>query len=544
MHTRMKESEEAYEGNIKCVVEKGYEKYVPPTSSALVDTDVDHIITRNPIVTCPPLAETAKGQTTADKLEKLGMSILSYNTSHNPMPPAKSAAKDAAIYGLFCFKGPIYNELPPDSEDYYGQKFPIIFRTVNPMSLLPSPTCFWFGEGPVIEVKKKTVAEVKMLWPKYKPGNKKDDDELELVEYWSIRWKAYIADGQPVEIVPNVYGYVPYEIGFSGLGRIGVKPEELAVGLLYRVLQSLEIEARTVSAIDAIVQNHAYIKLACEIPPEELKLTTGPGGIVYVPKEANIHPLYEMKVPPFLYDHLGNIRSSIREATYSKVVQGENPPGTTSGYHQRLNISEVRLKFGDVKDNIQFKLGNILGKSAYMIEHLIRKPVSIWGSLHNKHYEETIGPEDIKGHHVFNIDLSETTPEEAERRIMVGSQLLEKGHITFKDFLEHFRREADVNGYIKQQMVERVLNSPMIQEALAASAAQQWGLDQYIAQAQAQLKTNQSGSQMPFVGGAPGTPQPAAPGSPEELDLMMRQQMMMTPPGAGNRLPERGRYVG
>ncbi len=555
MHSNMSACERAYEGNIKCVVEKGYEKYVPPTASALVDTDVDHIITRNPIITCPPSRESGKREETADKLERFGTSVLSYNTINAPMPPAKAAAKDAAIYGMFCFKGPIYTPVDRKTK-YYGQRFPIIFKTINPMTIFPSPEFFWHGDGPVIEIKTKTVGEIKQLWPdaKWTPGkDRKDNDDIELIERWSRDWKVYMADGLIVECVPNLYSYIPYEIGFSGLGRMGLKPENLSIGLLWRVLQSLEIEARTVSAIDAIVMHHAYPRLSSDVPPESFVpyWGTGPGGVDYVPKDANLRLKYEMHVPPFVYDHLGNIRASIHDATYSKVAQGENPVGVSSGYHQRVLMSEVRLKFGDVKDNVQYKLNKMLGKSAALVENVIREPVTIWGMMKGSRYDETIEPKEIDGHYVFEIDLTESSPEEAERRIMTGSELLAKGHISFEDFLTNFRREPNVTGYMRRMLVESVLQDQAIKHALAMGAAQKWGLDEYIPEFKARQDAllQQQAQGMAFGGGGPQIPPGMAPGGitgmaqspmpamPQGMDLAMQEQMMPQGPVPVDSLP-------
>ncbi len=535
MKARWKVCERAYDGDITIKIEDGFEKYIPPTGSAMVDTEVDHLITRNPVVNVPPKSETKVAQETADKVEKLHQSTLTHNTVNSPQPPAKVAGKHAGIYGMFCFKGPVVDMKAFEKSDYFERRYAFLFKAINPMNLLPAPSLFWGGTGSMIEVKKKTIGEIQFEYPDFEPkplekGQYKDTDKLDFLEWWDNDWRGFVTDGQLLNVIPNVYHYVPYEMGFSGLGRIGDNPEDLAVGLLWKVMGALEIEARTMSALDAIVQTHAFPKYDVEMDPAKIAggMAKGPGGVSYIPKDANLHFREVPNIPPFLYDHLGNIRQDIRLGTSADVARGERPVGVSTGYQQRMLVSEVQLKFGDVLDALQYKLSLILAKTVYLMEKVITKPVSVWGKVGQKSYEDMIKPDDIKGHYYCTVDLSSTKPEEEERVALAGFQMWKGGGITKKRFWEKYLRISDITTEEDQEMVERVMGQPKIIEAISAAAAEQWGMDAYIKQVTEQAKQQAAAQGMGGMNNL-GMPQEMAGEQQglQTMDAVAQQQAML-----------------
>ena len=516
-----------YDGNIPVPVPKGFEKYVPPTARAIVDVLVDNYITQNPMVTVDRKSDKDVEQQHADKMEKFYNAIMRENALRNVMPPEREGAKQLGIYGMCAFKGP-YIDYRYKSDGKDSDLFPFRYKAINVFSILPSPSFFWEGHGDVIESYEKTVGEVRLLWPKYKGGSKKDSEIVKCLQYTNDDYIINIVDDEEVNAKINKFGFIPYKIGFNGMGLLTDKPEDMAVGILLPVISSLKLEARMKSAADAIMQVVAYPILKTNVNPNTLKLEITPGFLNYVPDDTKVEPLYELKIPNDVYQNIGMVRDDIEHATMSKVIYGERPPGVTSGYHQRALTSQVQLKFQQGISTLQNNLSEILGNCAKLMENIMPEPITIWGQLPTGYYEETIKPEEIKGYYRCKVKLESTKPEENERKSLSGLEIYNAGAMSLKRYHEEYAGVADHTSEFKQMLVEGIMKQPPILEALAKAAVKDWGLEEYIT---AEKENAQAG------GGQPGQPtpasvmgmpignvaQPAEPGSFEEQELLRRQ---------------------
>ena len=481
-----KACEEAYEGTFKIKVADGFEKYIPPTGRAVVDVAVDHYITQHPIVQVPPQKDTEASQQHSDRMEKFYNNILRENITRNVISPIREAAKQLGVYGMFCLKGPWVDERYLEEQHPTFRRFyPFNFRAVNPMFIFPEPSFFWNGDGGVLEVNERTVSEVASEWPGWKPSRgKKPTDKLECIQYVNNDWIAYIADNDFVDgPKPNVYGYVPYEIGFSGMGRITEKPEHLAVGLLLPLIEALKTEASIKSAMKAIVELYAYPRLGSLQDMTGVQLGMGPNSITHLPDgPGSLFEIVSGHIPPDLFSYIRTLSEDVERGSFSKVVYGERPAGVDSGYHQRTLVSEVRLRFGEGVHTLENKLSNVLGKCAYLMENIIPEPISIWGRINKQYYEETIRPQDVKGHYTNYVTLATSTPEEDERISLAGLQLLQAGAISRLLFLEKYLKVGDATAEIRRIMVEGVMAQPEIRAAMSQAAVKDWGMEEFLPQ--------------------------------------------------------------
>lgn len=557
MHAQFRECEAAYDRQFTIRVPDDFEKYIPATGASLVDTAVDHIITRNPIVTVPPNSQKNVAQDTADKLERFYQCCITYNRQTQPTVPEKQAAKLAMIYGMFCYKGIIFDP-NYDKGKGYSRRFPFRYQPLNPLTVFPSPAAFWGDEAPVIEFKEKTIGEARRLWPEFKNKNgKKDNEKGEMLERWSQDWRIYVMDDEIVMVKPNNigkvggYGYIPYEFGFSGMGYLTGKPEDLAQGFLWKILSALKAEAGIKTALNAITEMHAYPKFASTQDPNTLRLGKGPGAIDHIPLgKDSFWNEQTIQVPPLIYDNLGNVMGDIRQGSIVESLSGAVPKGVTSGYMVGLSISEARLKFGDTLDQIELKGVRTLGRGAWLIENVLKDKISVWGNIKGKYYEDTISPDDIRGNYNLFLDLSATNPEEEDRRATIGLNLFMNKAITRKRMQEKYLKIADTTGEDLQMMVETGMAAPEFQQAMAMAAIKAYGMEKFVQMAQEEAaKLKQQAKEQAGVSAVGGTPAMeegmAAAGSTEEIDLQNRQIMAMNnPPGPGNPLPERGAGLG
>lgn len=483
MHDHFLTCDDAYDGNLKIPVPQGYEKYVPATAKAQVDVAVDHHVTTRPIVTIPRAKDTVKQQSLADTLEKYYQCFLNYNAANNSLPPAREAAKQLALYGMCVLKGPLYDKRYNDNASW-RQGFPFVYRAVNPEFVYCDPAVFWrTGDGCVIETSRRTVGEVMALYPNFKTDHTLYD-EVDWLEYWSCGWRAYLCDNKMV-VGPlrNAYGLVPYEIGFSGMGRLTGKPEDLAVGLIYPIIEALRLEATLKTAIAAVVATHAFPRLISDVDVSQVQWSHGPAGVTTIPKDANLREMYQAKVPGDLYGFINLLTNDIEKATFNKAVRGEAPQSAdASGYLQSILVGEGRLRFGQSIATLNVVLGNMLSKLAYLTETLVGEPISIWGSTGKGAYEETFDPADINGFYTVNVSMEGTPPEENDRRSMLGLKQFQAGTIPLDYLLEEFYKVQDSSGMIKRLFVEKVMQQPAVLEALQNAALGDWGMRDFIDQ--------------------------------------------------------------
>jgi len=523
LHERWKICRDFYDGNIPVPVPKSFEKYVPPTARAIVDTIVDHYITQHPVVTVPPSSLKRISQESADKLEKFYNAIIHQNDILSIIPPEREGAKQLGLYGMCVFEGPWIDERYLDDETY----FPFRYKPINPFHFFPSPSYFWERSGDVIKAYEKTVSEVKQTWPKWKTA-RRDTDKVKCIQYVSNEYVMFVADEDVLDDKNNMWGFIPYRTAFNGMGLLTDKPEDMAVGILWPTISALKAEARLKTAADAIVRLGAYPPLKVNFDPASLNIDIIPGSLNYVPEGSRVEKMWELDVPKDIYNNIAMVSDDIEHATMPRIVYGENPPGVTSGYHARTNVSEAGLKFQQGLDGLELAMNDILGNCARLFEKNIPGELTIWGTLPKGQYNETIKGTDIQGHYICNVNLESSKPEENERKALSGLQMYTAGAISLKTYHERYADIADHTGEFKQMLVEGILKQPQILQALASGAAQDWGIDEYIQQEQE--KQSKAGNvpqeQMPqsIMGMPTGNPvAPAGPGTTEEQALIQQR---------------------
>ncbi len=241
--------------------------YVPPTARAVIDKAVDHVIVGNPVVTVPRRKETNEAQEQADKLEHFYTAFLRRLDAQQKEPLLRTAAKFGLLCGMFAIKGPLWNRhiagVQPKRKQGEGAKawesrqsayksrqrytLAVYAQAIDPTTVLLSP-----GNYPpqyVIEVTKKSPRYLKERW-----NIDAASDEAEWIEYWDKDTKCYICEGRAVKgPEENIYGYIPYLVGYSGLGYASEKPEDEIVGLLTPVFPALDLQGRIMTALDFIL---------------------------------------------------------------------------------------------------------------------------------------------------------------------------------------------------------------------------------------------------------------------------------------------------
>ena len=457
-----------------------------------------------------------------------------------PEPLLRSLGRGALLFGLSVAKGPFWNDKVPDKpsrkkgerllaykealEKWENERRyinPVIMQMVDsrqvmyPIDVFPPPF--------VIETGKRTVRYIRETYGLTLEG-KKDGDEVEWVEYWDKGERLFLANGQSVldeDAQLNVGGFLPYKFVYSGLGQPAVSsmggqaggPAALIRGILHPVMQALKQEATMVSALDAIVQLHAYPQYVFEESGvNRIAWEDGPGGGVVVPDGYKLTLLEMPHALPDMYNRLNMLRKEIEDATFTGVIQGNPPPGVEAGYAIALLVSQARMKFGALIGNLERAKERILGDMGRLIEAL-DETVTVWAKTPGGNLEERIKAEDFKGHHEVYVTLSGVSPEEADRRGMLGLNYRKAGDLSQQTFWERFAMLPDATGERERILIERLLETPEIQKVLAQEALKAWA-DEEVLKALEEAEQVQTGQQgaVPgqlgpeMVGGGSGMP--------------------------------------
>ena len=559
--TAMKQAKDYYDLKLKNVPTPStkYSAYIPSTARSIIDKAVDHIIVGNPVVTVPPQKTSAEAQKQADKLEQFYTAWLKRIDTFQKEPLFRTAAKFGLLCGMFVIKGPLWDvwsdkkapqqretEKSADFEKrqteyntYERYRLPIIARAIDPESILISPGSF--PPEYVIEVVKKSDSAFKERW------EIKEEGEIEWVEYWDKENKVFFCNNRPVQEEKdrkNILGFLPYLIGYSGLGYASEKPEDEIVGLLNPVFSALEAEARIMTALDFIIQRHAYPIYYSREDPSKVLLDLEPGQIAHIPEGYDLGMVPIPQSLPDLYRMAQIITSHIERATYSDVIHGIRPEGVASGYMEAILVGQARLKFGPVLQALEIQGAQLLSNIARLIE-VTGKKVTVWATTPQGNIDEKIGPEDISGHYTVNMQLSAVTPEEAERKAIFGLKLYTAGVISLVRFLENYALIPNASEEIKRIRAEQIFEIPEVKRIIGLIAAKDLGLEElrkeldptvFIALLQSlglghlalPSPTGAPGEGIPS-GGSPqptptGTPTPpATPGSREDQELIIRQ---------------------
>lgn len=541
---------------------------IPGTAGALIHRIATQIVTDDPIVTYEPRNDSNAAQVQADKNEQFGQAILRGISMNSILPPLQDAAK-RALMGMYVLEGPLFdfNAWGPkptrantgggkkalaDAQKAYrirqAENFAVIVRSLDPSTMV------WDHYNPLnprwgIQKTQMPVGLLKTEFPNWENRNRKLNRDIVTVhKYWDPEWRLVLADSQPASFrtendgkihtgaVENIYGYVPYMLGFGVWGWADGEPEEIARSLLYWAQDELVEGARIFSAKSWAVQLYGMPPMLSPDPEKTRdELSAGPGAIVQSTDPKNEpRPMQLPRPPEWLDQYEANLAGQIERNTATPAMLGYRQEGTTSGIMSGLHIGEARQQFAPIVTRLQLSAAMILNRTAHIIENIVQEPVSVWAQKPTGRSLITIEPDAFAGAYHYNVDLEPVDPSRDDRRSMLGLNLFAQGLLDPWTVLEDYMRKPNATQIIKRIVKWRVMNSPRYIRLLEEVAAEEAGFaDELRAMEEAEAAAGK--------GGEPVAPE--ATGDFEALDLAGQGQTPMTP-GSGQessgRFPTRG----
>jgi len=463
------------------------EVYTPATARRAIDTATDHVMSLGINVNMQLWSETKKAKDLISNFDKFGKATIDWMIRTGRYNIIRSVVKNMFLYGVGYLKGPLYiprlREKGVEEEDWLGilsNTFPFYFRSVHPRNIMFDP-----AEYPqyVIESFSRTIGSIRAVWPDYNFGDRSDTEEVSWWEYWSPTERQYFVDENEIlggEDTKNPYGFMPYEIGYGGFGieSSDGAPESLIVSLIAPALSSYKAEARSKTAIQYLFETNAYSKIQLTEPPgEDLLITSEPGEPDVIPDHYKAQVRDTAHVNPDMWRWLGMVDADQQRVMPTSVqgMQGK----MTSGYQMGVSIGQARIGFDNTKKDIEKILAGVLNKMLIILKDVVQEPIGITGNF-VEGGAVTLKPANIDyqiQHYAVNLDAE--TPEERDRRISLGIQLLsipeaERGLSTESIITEYFGKDYDQE--LERILTSRAIHNPIVFEGMAMEAVKAAGM--------------------------------------------------------------------
>ena len=510
-----------------------YVEIKPGTAGVLVHRVGAQTVTDTPIVTHPPRNSSDTAQNLADLQEKMGQAILEGFEIDSIFPPFQDAAKRAAN-GMWVLKGPLFDFQAYPDRPRRGQKsaatfkdemqlhrikqaerFPFMLESVDPRQIVWDETSV---RNPAWVIHRYMMAKSAFTtkYPEWRASKTSKQNEWVVVdEYWSDTYRAVLGDdmfatyreeatGEKQNgVIKNIYGFIPFEIGFGPYGFAGGKPEEMTRSMLFFVEDELIEESRVASLKSWAMQLYGLPPFAAEdIAAFQNAMMQGPGAAVQVNvkpgediRKKAPFPLEMPRPPEWLDQYEADLASKIENRTVtSALTAGIHQPGTTSGIMSGIDVGQGKSILRPIVKKMNRHASRILNRCAYIHEFLIGEEISVWLDRAEGREMITLKHDSWKGAYHFNVDMEPVDPTRDDRRAMLGLNLFAQGLLDPWTVLQEYLRHPDASGVIKRIIKWRVMNSPRFAMLLEKIAAEEAGFDQMLLAMEAAEELGEGGA--------------------------------------------------
>lgn len=562
------------------------EGVVLPTARDIVDAGTNHISTVYARFFRPMRGTGVAAQEQATMLRKFDAAMFYRTKIESDISPWRTTSKHGCTYGMWCFET-LYdpNKVPDEPEKRDGESdgdftermdiyngelhdaLPITIRAVHPRNVYPDPV----GECFIVE-ETKTLGQARAEWPGRKilaptPEAGKPTGEVIQVSYFDRNYRAIYINGEPVlpgdedGVIEHDYGFIPYVVGFSGLGNQSksAKPELQAVGLIRYLRNLLRSESFAYSVYNIIIKAHSW----------PITFVSGPGAAVLAGIKLKFGKIYEKppgvtiedyvkSAPPeIVQQHMEYTSSILAASAAPRSVRGLPEAGVRSGTDRSLIIAEGRLKYDAILEQMQLSTAKVMSNCTKIAERVVPTDFHIWAKTPDEEFDFRVDRSKIKQHYTTFVEFTPVSPEEEARRHADMENLVKTGIISTATGRRRYMSHIDPEAEDIRVEAEKLRNDPAVRQVLAQIVAQelageatrlgkikalQAGIPSATTQAGQPDQAALSGQGMAQAISAmtrqqQGAYSPAMPGSPEALQALIAQSVGVQSTGGGMRVP-------
>ena len=505
----------------------------PATPRILLDTSVNHVPTNHPVIRVPSMGDEPGQQAHANKLERFCMGLV-YRTAMQPKNAFEIVRKHLSLHGIGILKD-VYNPKAypqkgsGEDEEKFEQRrkeaLPLLIMPIHPSNFMPEPV---FYPTFVIERAKKTVAAIKNTFPGWKT-DKTFREEVKWYEYWDDTIHCYLADDEVVlPVQAHGYGFLPYSWGYTdkGLETADSNPAEAAIGLLTKLEQTIKEDGARWSENHAINTFVAWPTIffigADNAMIEPINLGVKPGMAIPLPEGIKLERWLAGEPSPAILSEMALLKNMQEDAVAPPLTRGLGQTGVRSGYDRALGTEEGGLRYEGISQALDKITAKTLSNCLKLVERKVPGPVTVWGvNAMGKTEQETLAPEDVKGHYIVNVEFAGAEPEKEYRAAQTGANLKQQGIISGRRAMEKYSGVSDPDEELIQIRTEMILNSPEILQIVAQFAA---------TKIQQRLQASMIKEGVPAMPPPPQGMMPPAPAGPMPQGAMAPQPMPGFPP--------------
>ena len=527
-----------------------------------IHTLVSHVITDRPTAIRIPRNETQREQEAADMVEKWATGYLRrIGESHMLRGFVMLLAVRGECWWRTAYDDDVAQQLEAEPQRKRGEKeedytnrlalwrasvsdsVPIQLTYLDPMAVYAHPSERNGVPRDVVVRYKRTVWDVMASWPDWRPEDKGEEAEVEWLEYWSPEYRCFLADGKPVlddAVQPNILGFVPFVHATSGRGLFTAegRPEDWIRPAFDADIEVFLAQDRAYSQLDSMRALWAFTRVLTDLPEAEALAVSQQdwtaGGVVMLPegalKDGRVQLHTGTAIPPGLLDTARAIDYRLEQSSPG-VVRGEGLPGE-SGYRAAIRVGQARLGYGGEFISTEVSLSRAMAQVLRIEDTIYRKPLSISGTtVQGRRNIITLKPAHINGYYDIQVNIEASDPESTDRKQALGNMLWGSGLLSKLRALEDYLGISDATSELAQRNAEDIIDrNPVLKESIAKRVLQKKGLEADLEEAE--KREVEAGR----------TRGPAAPGSMDELEQVVRSQRRMGTPGGMRPLespPER-----
>jgi hypothetical protein len=528
---------------------------VLPTARDIVDAGCDHISTAYAKFYRPCLGVDDKARHQAEMLRKFDSGMFYMTKMDSPISPWRDADKHAFLHGMWCFetlydpyKGgeePIMDDGEGDSEFNKRKKLwksekdlyvPISIRAVHPKNIYPDTAR---EPNYVVIQEEKLITQVAMDWPKWYAEQIKNPDAktsqsqtITQQSYWdnecrSVKLNGHFVPDLPDEVNRHEYGFIPYVIGYAGLGTADESstPEKRAVGLLRYLRDLLRSESFAYSVYNIVMKAHAW----------PITFVSGPGAATLASIKLKFGKIYEKSPGTTIEEYVKAPQPEIvlQQLLYTGQALSHSAPGSggatadpnvRSAVDRQTVIGQGQLKYASVTEQMQLSTAKVMSNCTKIAERLVPGSIQLWVHTPTEQIDMTLDKDEIDGHYVTYCEFTPASPEEEARRHADMMNLMKTGALSADTGRRRYLPHIDPENEAVLVEAERLRLLPQVQQLMASVVQTELMAEVDKLNKIKMLKAGMFGGQQMGMGMG---------GMPMEGQQMGMPGMGMPPPGQG-----------
>lgn len=303
-----------------------------PYATNAVDLVTDLASQQELRVEVPAAGETKKAKERADEQEQWLKALKRANEKRQHRNFTGELAW-AATQRAQCVLRTLFHPRAGEGDEEAGSGLPVILQVRDPRYVYAQEGVN--GTALVVEGWKRQAGEIRRLYPKVLDDELPAESEVEWLEVWTDKYRAYFAHGSPVkvggkELVPHGYGLIPYAFGMA---RTTARP---GVALRYRpLLAGIEDTLKMVDIWFSVLATAGWASVTNAwgvfTDDDQKALDTTPGSINYFRQNDRVLPIQRGTLPPDFFQLGTLLQIAIQQGTFPAAMYGQLT-GQMAGY--------------------------------------------------------------------------------------------------------------------------------------------------------------------------------------------------------------------